>query len=420
MIAFSRFELDNGLRVLVHEDDSTPMVAVNVLYDVGSKDESEQKTGFAHLFEHLMFGGSANVPDFDGPIQMAGGENNAFTNSDITNFYDLLPAENLEIALWLESDRMLSLNFDESVLDVQRKVVVEEFKETCLNQPYGDVWHHLSQLAYKVHPYRWPTIGSVPDHVEGATLEDVKSFFYRFYRPNNAVLVIAGNIKLDTVKEQVQKWFGSIPRGEQYVRALPVEPLQERFEEKIQSANVPIDAVYLAFHCPSRMDKDFYATDLLTDVLSNGPSSRLYRRLLKEQRLFSAIDCYITGSIEPGLLVIEGRPNEGISIEAATAAIWKEIEELKAHLISASELQKLKNKVESALIFSESSILNKAINLAFFECVGEADRINSEVSLYKQVTVEDIQRMAQNLLRKENCSSLIYKAVKSESLLLDN
>lgn len=417
MIEFSRFELSNGLKVLVHEDDSTPMAAVNLLYNVGSRDESPEKTGFAHLFEHLMFGGSANVPDFDEPIQKAGGENNAFTNNDITNFYELMPAENLEIALWLESDRMLSLNFDEEVLDVQRKVVIEEFKETCLNQPYGDAWHHLSELAYKVHPYRWPTIGIVPKHVEDATMEDVKEFFFKFYRPNNAILVIAGNVSVADIKEKVEKWFGDIPRGNVPERRLPKEPAQAKFARKLQQANVPVDALYLAFHCPSRTDDNFYATDLLTDVLSNGPSSRLYRRLLKEQKLFSSIDCYITGNVDPGLLIIEGKPADGVTLETCSDAIWKEIKELKRELISERELQKLKNKIESSLVFSEANILNKAINLAFFELLGDAHQINNEVDLYEKVTTADIQKMAKELLTEENCSELFYKAKQDELIL---
>ena len=419
MIEFSRFELDNGLKVLVHKDDSTPMVAVNLLYNVGSRDESPEKTGFAHLFEHLMFGGSANVPDFDEPIQMAGGENNAFTNSDITNFYELMPAENLEIALWLESDRMLSLNFDDNVLEVQRKVVIEEFKETCLNQPYGDAWHHLSELAYKVHPYRWPTIGIVPKHVEDATMEDVKEFFFKFYRPNNAILVVAGNVQLADIKEKVKKWFGDIPRGNVSQRRLPKEPPQVKLARKIQQANVPVDALYLAFHCPSRTDDSFYATDLLTDVLSNGPSSRLYRRLLKDQQLFSSIDCYITGNIDPGLLIIEGKPADGVSLEKAAAAIWQEIEDLKANKIPEKELRKVKNKAESALVFSEANVLNKAINLAFFEVLGNANRINEESQLYEIVTTEAIQQIAQQLLTKENCSELFYKAKKEELVVVN-
>ena len=413
MIEFSRFELANGLRVLVHEDDSTPLAAVNVLYNVGSKDESPNKTGFAHLFEHLMFGGSVNIADFDGPIQLAGGENNAFTNNDITNFYDILPAENLETAFWLESDRMYGLNFSEKVLSTQQRVVVEEFKETCLNEPYGDVWHHISDMAFKVHPYRWPTIGKVPAHVEEATMDDVKSFFYNYYRPNNAILVVAGKVKLKEIERLAEKWFGDIEPGPIPKRNIPPEPPQLALEQRIKEANVPVDAIYLAFHTPARTDVDYYVTDLLSDVLCNGQSSRLYRRLLKEQKLFNAIDCYITGSIDPGLLIIEGKPAEGISLEAAEKAIWKELEQLKTETIPELELQKLKNKIESVLTFSELNVLNKAINLAFYELLGDANLINEEGAHYQRVTTGDIKRIANTVFTRENCSELYYKAKQS-------
>jgi zinc protease len=410
LINYSRFVLPNGLRVLIHEDDSTPMVAVNVLYNVGARDEAPEKTGFAHLFEHLMFGGSAHIPDFDDPIQNAGGENNAFTNNDVTNFYDVLPAQNIETALWLESDRMLSLNFDPQVLDVQRKVVVEEFKETCINQPYGDVWHHLSDMAYQVHPYRWPTIGKVPKHVEDATMEDVRSFYERFYSPNNAILAITGNIKTKKAKKLVEKWFGDIPPGDIPERRLPAEPPQMRLQQKILQANVPVDALYLAFHNTGRLDSDYYITDLLSDVLSNGPSSRLYRRLLKEQRLVTAIDCYITGSIDPGLFIIEAKPAEGYTLQQVEESIWKELDEIKANLVSQRELEKVKNKVESSLVFSESNILNQALNLCFFELLGDASQINEEVEHYRRITAEDLQRVARSMFTRENCSALYYRA----------
>ncbi|GJM32203.1 MAG: zinc protease [Saprospiraceae bacterium] len=385
------------------------MAAVNVLYNVGARDESPDKTGFAHLFEHLMFGGSANVPDFDDPIQMAGGENNAFTNNDITNYYDILPAQNLETALWLESDRMLSLNFDERVLEVQRKVVVEEFKETCLNEPYGDVWHHIADMAYKVHPYRWPTIGKVPKHVEDATLQDVKDFFYKYYRPNNAILVVAGNVEEKEVRRLTEKWFADIPAGQTPLRNLPQEPPQKALQQRINQARVPSDALYLAFHTPARNHPDFYATDLLSDILGNGSSSRLFRRLLKEQQLFSQIDCYITGSLDPGLFIIEGKPSAGITLEEGEAVIWKELEMLLAAPIPERELQKIKNKVESNLVFSELNVLNKAINLAFFELLGDADIINREIDLYRQVTSDDLWRVAKEVFTHENCSELYYK-----------
>ncbi|HFC01345.1 MAG TPA: insulinase family protein [Phaeodactylibacter sp.] len=414
MIKFSRFVLENGLRVLVHEDNSTPMAAVNILYNVGSKDESPDKTGFAHLFEHLMFGGSKNAPQFDDPIQMAGGECNAFTNNDITNFYNIVPVENLETVLWLESDRMDSLNFSEKSLDVQRKVVVEEFKETCLNQPYGDVWHHLSDLAYKVHPYRIPTIGKIPKHVEDATLEDVKTFFYKFYRPNNAILVLVGNIKTEDAKMLIEKWFGDIPAGKIPERKLPQEPPQHIFRQLTNESNVPSDALYMAFHTSGRGDKEYYGIDLLSDILGNGRSSRLYQRLMKEERLFTQIDAYVTGYLDPGLFVIEGKPAEGVSMQEAEAAIWKELELIKKEKVEDRELQKIKNKMESALEFSEASILNKAINLAFFELLGDAELINSESADYQRVTSEEIQRLAQKIFVKENCSELHYLAKRVE------
>jgi len=380
------------------------------LYNVGAKDESPEKTGFAHLFEHLMFGGSKNISDFDNTMQMAGGECNAFTNNDITNFYDLMPAQNLELALWMESDRMMNLNFDAKSLELQRKVVVEEFKETCLNQPYGDAWHHLADLAYEVHPYRWPTIGKIPQHVEDATLEDVKDFFYKFYRPNNAILSITGNVTLEKAKALTEKWFGDIPAGEIINKVIPQEPPQKEFHQKINEGNVPMDALYLAFHMPARTHKDYYAIDLLSDVLGNGRSSRLYQRLLKEKQLFSQIDAYLTGQIDPGLLVIDGKPSKGISLEETENAIWKELEILKNEKISERELEKLKNKIESALAFSEVNVLNKAINLAFFELLGDANLINSEAIEYQRVTIDDIQRVANEIFTKENCSELYYRA----------
>jgi len=410
MIEFSRFELANGLKVIVHEDDSTPMAAVNVLYDVGARDESPDKTGFAHLFEHLMFGGSVNVPDFDDPIQLAGGENNAFTNNDITNFYDTVPAQNIETLFWLESDRMLSLNFSRKVLNVQRKVVMEEFKETCLNEPYGDMWHLLSDLAYKNHPYRWPVIGLEPSHIEGAKMKDVKSFFFKYYRPNNAILTVSGNVKTEAVRALAEKWFGDIPRGEVPPRNLPAEPAQTEFRQLNKEANVPVDALYMAFRMAARGEPDFYVADLLSDILCTGPSSRLYRRLLKERQLFSSIDCFVSASFDPGLFLIEGKPAEGVSLEAAAAAIWEELDALKRELIDDHELQKIKNKAESNLIFSEMSALNKAINLAFFELLGDADIINQEAAIYQNISAADLHRVAQALFRKENCSQLCYIA----------
>lgn len=408
MIAFEKYTLANGLRLIVHEDDSSPMVAVNVVYDVGSRDENPEMTGFAHLFEHLMFGGSENVPDFDGPIQNAGGENNAFTNTDMTNFYNVLPAENIETALWLESDRMKQLIFSQKALDVQKKVVIEEFKETCLTEPYGDVWHYLSSLLYKQHSYSWPTIGKAISHVEDAVLEDVKDFFKKHYTPQNAILVISGNVIASNVKTLVNKWFADIPAGNKYNRVLPIEPNQQSFRSLTVNGNAPIPSIYLAFHMVARDHEDYYAYDLLSDVLSNGRSSRLYQRLHKLNPVFSQIDAYISGTFDPGLFVLEGRPMEGVDIEKAKEAIWHELELLKSEPINPRELQKLQNKIESSLEYSEVNILHKSMSLAYFELLGDANLINNEALEYQKVTSTDIQRVANKIFTKENCGELNY------------
>lgn len=409
MVPFTRKTLPNGLRVLVHEDSSTPLVAVNITYYVGSRDEKADKTGFAHLFEHLMFAGSKHVPDFDDPLQRAGGENNAYTTNDYTTFYEILPAENLETALWLESDRMLALNISKKALDVQRKVVVEEFKETCLNEPYGDAWHHLSELMYREHPYRWPVIGLVPEHVEKAELDDVRAFFKHWYTPNNAVLSVAGNIRTEDAFQLAEKWFGAIPPGPEAQRYLTPEPPQDAPRRReVRSTNAPVPAIYLALRTPARLHPDFYAIDLLSDVLAQGQSSRLYRRLLKERRMFSQIDAYITANIDPGLLVIEGRPAEGVTPDAALAAIWEELNELKKQPIDARELQKIQHRFESTVVFSETSVLNKAQNLAFYELLDHAELMNEEVATYLAVSTADLHRAANHLFQERNSATLIY------------
>ena len=408
MIDYKKYTLENGLRLLVHEDSSTPMAVVNLLYDVGARDESPDKTGFAHLFEHLMFGGTKKVPNYDQPIQNAGGECNAFTNSDMTNFYNVVPAENIETAIWLEADRMENLNINKKALETQQKVVVEEFKETCINQPYGDVWHHLADMAYKVHPYNWPTIGKVPEHVEKATLNDVRSFFKKYYLPNNAVLVIAGNVQSDAVFELVTKWFGKIKNGATIERKLPKEPTQTKPIERVNTANVPVDSLYLAFHMPDRQDKDYHAIDLLSDILGSGPSSRLYQRILKEKKMVSSIDCYISGSIDPGLFIIEAKPAEGFTLKMVEKEIWKEIQKLKARKVAKKEFQKIKNKMESTLVFTEMSLTHRAMNLAFYEILEDASLLNQEGERYLAVSNEDIQRVAKKILIKENCCTLHY------------
>ena len=408
MIQFERFTLANGLRVIVHRDTSTPMAVVNVMYDVGARDEDPNKTGFAHLFEHLMFGGSLHIENYDEPLQMAGGENNAYTTNDLTNYYIQLPAENIETAFWLESDRMLSLSFGEKSLDVQRKVVCEEFKEHYINKPYGDAWHKMRELAYEVHPYRWMTIGKELSHVEKARLEDVKNFFFKFYRPVNAILVVAGNVTVEQAKQLSEKWFGDIPPGEKYDRRLPQEPLQAKARKQEVKAEVPLDALYKAWHISSRLDKKYYATDLITDILSGGGSSRLYHSLVKEKKLFSNIECYHFGSIDNGLLAIEGKLVKGSKMEDAEKAVDEELEKMKKDLVSETELDKVKNKTESTIAFEDMSVMNRANSLAFYELLGDAELMNTELEKYSAVTTEDILNESKNIFRQENSSTLYY------------
>ncbi|GIV31549.1 MAG: zinc protease [Saprospiraceae bacterium] len=352
MIKFSRLILDNGLRVVVYPNRHTPLVAVQVMYHVGSRDEDPEKTGLAHLFEHLMFSGSENVPDFDTPSQLAGGENNAYTNQDVTCYFHVLPADNLEVALWLESDRMGGLKISQEQFELQRKVVIEEFKETVLQEPYGDVLHHMCELAYQVHPYRWPVIGKDLEHLQRLTLEDVLAFYRRFYRPNNAVLVIAGNVHPARAKALAKKYFSDIPPGDPVVRQFPVEPAQREFRSKtIERPSIPVDALYLVFHMCGRFDPGYYAAELLTDLLSSGPSSRLFAKLFKEHKLVNSVDCYLTGTEDPGLVVVEAKPAEGVSLQQAEEAIWEELTNMQLEPPSVREMKKLKNQIESSLRF---------------------------------------------------------------------
>jgi zinc protease len=408
MIQFEKFTLSNGLRVIVHEDHSTPMAVLNVMYDVGAKDEDPNKTGFAHLFEHLMFGGSVNIEDFETPLQMAGGENNAYTSNDVTNYYIQLPAENLETAFWLESDRMLSLGFSEKSLEVQRKVVIEEFKEHYINKPYGDVWFKLREMAYKQHPYRWMTIGKELSHIENASLQDVKNFFFKHYRPVNAILVVAGHVKADQVRQLAEKWFGDIEMGQRYNRQIPDEPVQTEAREMEVKANVPLDAIYKVWHMDNRLDHGYYVADLITEVLGGGGSSRLYQKLVKEKQLFSQIECYHFGTVDKGLLAIEGKLIKGVKMEDAEKAINEEIEKLKQDGISEKELTKIKNKTEATLAFEDMSVLTRANNLAFYELLGDAALFNSDRDKYFSVTGEDILKYSQKIFNTNNCSTLKY------------
>lgn len=414
MLQINRHILSNGLRLVHSQDASTQMVALNVLYNVGARDENPEHTGFAHLFEHLMFGGSVNIPDYDAPLQLAGGENNAWTNNDITNYYLTVPRQNVETGFWLESDRMMSLDFSERSLEVQRGVVMEEFKQRCLNQPYGDVGHLLRPLAYRVHPYQWPTIGKELSHIANATLEEVKDFFFRFYAPNNAVLAVTGNISFEEAVSLTEKWFGPIPRREVPLRQLPKEPVQTGERRQVVERNVPLDSLFMAYHMCDRLDADYYAFDILSDILSNGRSSRLNQHLVQEKQLFSSIDAYISGTIDAGLFHISGKPAVGVSLEEAEAAVREELNELQTALVQEHELEKVKNKFESTQIFGNINYLNVATNLAWFELNGQAEDMEKEVERYRAVTADRLKAVAQTAFREENGVVLYYKSSKGE------
>jgi zinc protease len=408
MIKFEKFTLANGLKVIVHEDKSTPMAVVNVLYDVGAKDENPEMTGFAHFFEHLMFGGSINIPSYDEPLQTAGGENNAFTTNDLTNYYCQLPAENIETAFWLESDRMISLAFSKKSLEVQRKVVCEEYKEHYINKPYGDVWHKLRNVAYTTHPYRWMTIGASLKHIEDAKLDDVKAFFKKHYNPSNAILCVAGNITVENIKVLAEKWFGPIPAGEKYNRDLPQEPKQTAPRNIEVKADVPLDALYKCWHIYPRTDERYYTADLISDILSGGGSSRLYQSLVKEQKLFSNLECYQMGSTDAGLMVIEGKLVKGIDIKKAEAAINEQLDLLKATGITDTELEKVKNKTESSMAFEDMSVMSRATSIAMYELLGDADLINKELDSYRAVTAKGILEQTNIIFNDNNCTTMYY------------
>lgn len=410
MIRFFRHQLPNGLQILVYPDYSTPMAAIDICYHVGSKNEDPERTGFAHLFEHLMFGGSKNIPDYDLPLQRAGGENNAYTTNDLTNYYLTLPKANLEVGFWLESDRMLELAFSEESLNVQRNVVIEEFKQRNLNQPYGDVWALIRDLAYQVHPYRWPTIGKEISHIANASLEEVKSFFYRFYAPDNAVLILSGNVDTDECLRLAEKWFGSIPARNVSKPILPQEPEQTVFREKTVERQVPDTAVYLAFHMDDRRSRRYSASDLISDILSGGNSSRLYQKLVKEERLFIELDSYVSGDHDKGLYMVSGKLSKNISPDQATQAIWNELNRLKEELVPDTELEKVKNKMESNHVLSQMNYLNMAQELATWENIGRAELINQQLDVYRSVSAEEIRETACVLFRPENCSQLNYLA----------
>ncbi|MEO6837872.1 MAG: pitrilysin family protein [Ginsengibacter sp.] len=414
MIHFERFVLDNGLRVIVHEDKSTPMAVLDVMYDVGARDEDPAQTGFAHLFEHLMFGGSLHIESYDEPLQMAGGENNAYTTNDLTNYYCQLPAENIETAFWLESDRMFSLAFNENSLEVQRKVVSEEFKEHYINKPYGDVWHKLRALSYKEHPYKWMTIGQELSHIENAKLQDVKDFFFKHYTPANAIITVAGNVTVEKVRELAEKWFGDIPAGEKYIRKIKQEPPQKEPRMMELAELVPLNALYKCWHISSRLDKRYYIAEVISEILGGGTSSRLFQSLVKEQKLFSSIECSNSGSIDPGLLCIDGKLLKGVSLEQAENAVIAELEKLKTQLISEQELQKIKNKTESMLAFEDISLMSRANSLANYELLGDANLMNTELEKYQAITRDEVLEESKLIFTEKNCNTLYYRSTVKE------
>lgn len=414
MVTYEKFTLDNQLKVILHQDKSTEMVVINVLYDVGAKDEAPDHTGFAHLFEHLMFGGSEHIPVYDEPLQLAGGENNAYTTNDITNYYIQIPKENVETALWLESDRMKALAFSPESLEVQRKVVCEEFKEHYINKPYGDAWKHLRALAFKEHPYQWMTIGKELSHIENATLEQVKDFFYRFYLPSNAILCVAGNFEMEEMKTLVSSWFEDIPSGKKPSRNIKAEPVQSAERKQVVEGDVPIDAIYKVYHIGGRLDREYYAADILSDILGSGKTAKLYHKLVKEQQVFSQIQAYQTGSTDPGLLVIEGKLVKGVKPEIADRMIEEILEELIREGITETELTKIKNKIEAMIVFEDTNLMNLANNLAFFELLGDADQMNKELEIYQSVSNDELRQYAARIFQKTNCSTLYYLARKTD------
>ena len=412
MIAYERTTLANGLTVAVNRDRASKLAAVNILYKVGARNENPARTGFAHLFEHLMFRGTREVPNFDLPVQMASGDNNAFTNNDYTDFYITLPKDNLETALWLESDRMEGLEITPEKLAAEKKVVIEEFRQRYLNQPYGDQTMLLRALAYKVHPYRWAAIGLTTEHIASASPDDVGEFYRTHYHPSNAILSISADMEEERMLELAEKWFGGLPDTPRPAAPIPQEPPQEAPRREEVERDVPATTVTVAYRMGTRTSPDFYTADLVSDLLSGGDSGRLYRHLVKERRLLSSVNAYVTGDLDPGLFVFTGQLLPGVAPEAAEAAFREEIEALRTDPISQYETGKVKNKFEANTLFGELNVMNKAMNLGFYEMLGDLPLINGEVARYRAVSDEDIRAFCRSTLRPENASTLIYKARK--------
>jgi len=412
MISYKRHILKNGLRIAVNRDPFSKLAAVNLLYAVGARNEHPDRTGFAHLFEHLMFRGTRQIPDFDTPVQMACGENNAFTNNDYTDFYMTLPKDNIETALWLESDRMTGLSLTSEVLETEKRVVIEEFRQRYLNQPYGDQSLLLRELAYTRHPYRWATIGRTPDHIERAAKEEVDAFYRRYYRPSNAILTLSADLEEERMIELCEKWFGGLPDDGSFRRdALPEEPVQTRARRREVEREVPATALSIAFPMGDRLSDDFYRGDLISDLLAGGDSARLYDRLVRRKKLFSSVNAYITGSVDAGLFILTGQLLAGVGEEAAEQALWQEVRELTdPERITPYELEKVKNKFEANTLFGELNVMNKAMNLGFYEMLGDLPLINREVGRYRSITADEAADFCRRTFLAEKSSTLIYRA----------
>lgn len=412
MLSIRKTILDNGLRVIVHEDHTTPLAACNIVYNVGSRDEHPDHTGFAHLMEHFMFTGSKNVPDFDKVLQKVGAINNAYTSQDLTHYYEVLPANNLETTLWLESDRMLELAFRQQSLDIQKQVVIEEFKENFLNRPYGDLMMLFNQMAYERHPYQWLPIGKKPEHIAEVDMDMIKDFYYRFYRPNNAVLVVAGNVHFDEVAALAEKWFGDIPPGDVPEKNYPKELPQKNLRIKTVERNVPSDVLMKGWLMCNRMHPDYYACDLLSDMFGTGQSSYLYQKLVNEQKLFTDISASVMGTTDEGLFLISGRPVEGVSIEDADAALCSYLYGFKPDNNFSHDLEKVQNRAESVLLNNEIKIDDRATNLAVGETISNVEYFLDERQHYFDVTEEQMLRLISEMLTEKRSNTLYYKMLK--------
>lgn len=411
MIKYEQTQLSNGLTVIANRDTASRMAAVNILYKVGARDENPNRTGLAHLFEHLMFRGTHLIPDFDTPVQMACGENNAFTNNDYTDFYITLPCDNIETALWLESDRMTGLNLSAEACEIEKRVVIEEFRQRYLNQPYGDVNMLLREMVYTTHPYRWATIGISPDHIAEASIEEIHNFYHRFYHPSNAILSISGDIAAERVFEMAEKWFGGIKSNLDFrPAALPTEPKQTTARRLEVERDVPATTIVIAFHMGNRLSKDFYLGDITSDLLAGGDSARLYEHLIKGKSLFASVNAYISGDVDEGMFVFTGQLLPTTTEQDAEAALWEEIRQLQSGEISDYELEKVKNKFEANTLFGELNVMNKAMNLGYYSMIGDLPLINREIAIYRSLTKEQIADFSRNTFTQENSSTLIYRA----------